>query len=68
MSYHQGDCHELPISHSVENGALGVSCWGNPLEVYRDKISEELYELESMSKTEKIIIRRVLEKAGISSY
>ncbi len=41
---------------------------GYPLEVYRDKISEELYELESMSKTEKIIVRRVLEKAGISSY
>lgn len=34
---------------------------GYPLDAYRDRISEELYELESLGRQEKAAIRRMLE-------
>lgn len=33
---------------------------GYPLEEYRDQISDEQYELESLSKEEKVSVRRAL--------
>jgi hypothetical protein len=37
---------------------------GYPLEEYRDQISEEQYELESLLKDEKRAVRRMLDLVG----